>query len=304
MDVGCVDSVAQQVFGQFLCHSFGQCRNKGAFAPAACALYFLHQVVHRKVRGTHFDNRVEQSGGAYHLFHHHTTALCQFVIGRSGTHIDDLGHHLAELVKAQRAVVFGCRQTETILHQGFFARAVAAIHATDLRHADVAFVDNHQEVLGKEVEQTIRPCAGGASVKVARIVLDAAAMPQLANHFDVVSNALFQAFGFKHFALGFEFCHLLHQVVLNGADGSLLCLFGSEKEVGGIDFILFETSQPHPGLCVHFFDAFHLVSPETNTQDVVGISQEHVHRVSLHTEVAGTWCQVVSHVKAIHELSQ
>ena len=57
--------------------------------------------------------------------------------------IDGLVHPVLELLEGQRAVVQRARQPEPVLHQILLAGAVAVIHALELRHGLMAFVDEH-----------------------------------------------------------------------------------------------------------------------------------------------------------------
>jgi hypothetical protein len=63
--------------------------------------------------------------------------------------VDGLRAHRVPLLEAQRAVVDGRRQAEAELGQRRLAVEVAAEHAADLRHGDVAFVDEHEALSGR-----------------------------------------------------------------------------------------------------------------------------------------------------------
>ena len=78
---------------------------------------------------------------------------------RRGGDEDGLAHDLLELVEAQRAVVQRRGQAETVVDQVLLARAVALVHAADLRNGDVAFVDEHQRVRRQVVDQRRRRLA-------------------------------------------------------------------------------------------------------------------------------------------------
>ena len=69
------------------------------------------------------------------------------------------------------------------------AAAVALELAVQLRHRDVTLVDHDQEVLGEVVEQRERRLAEVAAVDVHRVVLDAVAVADLADHLEVVLGA-------------------------------------------------------------------------------------------------------------------
>ena len=95
-------------------------------------------------------------------------------------------------------------QPEAVVDQRLLARAVALVHAADLRHGLVGLVDEADEVLGEVVDQAVRPVAGHAAVEDARVVLDAVAEAHLAQHLHVVLRALAQAVGLEQLALGLQ----------------------------------------------------------------------------------------------------
>ena len=167
MDIGAADAVVEQVFRQLFRHALGQGGDQHTLFLFDALLYLLHQVVNLVQAGAYLDDWVQQSGGTDYLFHHDTLTLLQFVFRRGRTHINHLLGHLLELLERKRTVVHGCRQTEAVFHQIRLAGPVAAIHGPYLWHADVAFVDDNQEILRKEVEQAVRTGARFASVKVA-----------------------------------------------------------------------------------------------------------------------------------------
>ena len=117
------------------------------------------------------------------------------------------GTLLDELVEPQRPVVEGRGQAEAVLDEHDLAAAVALVHAVQLGDGDVRLVDEHQEVVGEEVEQRVRRLAGLATGQDARVVLDAVAVAQLAQHLHVVLRALAQAEGLELLALCLQFGH-------------------------------------------------------------------------------------------------
>ncbi len=90
------------------------------------------------------------------------------------------------------------------LGQRRLAPEVAAEHAADLRHGDVAFVGEHQRVVGHIFEQRRRRLARPAAGEIARIVLDAGAAAGGFHHFQIEGGALFQPLRFQQAALVVE----------------------------------------------------------------------------------------------------
>lgn len=100
--------------------------------------------------GTYLDDRVQESGRADDLLYYDAFGFHQLVICRCGADINHLLGHLLEFIELQRAVIHGSRQAEPVLHQVYLAGTVTSIHGTYLRNADMAFVNDYQEIFGKK----------------------------------------------------------------------------------------------------------------------------------------------------------
>ena len=86
--------------------------------------------------------------------------LGQFVGAGSGGDVDQLVGAVLEFFEGERAIVERGGHAESVLDERLLARAVAVIHAVQLRDGLVRLVDEHQEVAGKVVEQRGRRLAG------------------------------------------------------------------------------------------------------------------------------------------------
>ena len=93
----------------------------------------------------------------------------------------------------ERAVVAGGRQAEAVIHEVLLARCVAFVHAADLSNGNVAFVDEHDGVVGQVVHQCGRRFAFFFAGEVAGIVFDAFTEAHFVEHFEVETGALFDA---------------------------------------------------------------------------------------------------------------
>ena len=69
----------------------------------------------------------------------------------------------------------------------------------------MAFVDEHQRIVGQVFEQRRRRFAGPAAGEIARIILDAGAGAGRLHHLEVEDGALFEALRFQQAAGGAEF---------------------------------------------------------------------------------------------------
>ena len=244
--------VAEQVFAELFCHTLGEGCDKDALVTLHTLLYFLHKVVDLILGGTHLDDWIEQSCGTNHLFDNNAFCLLQLIFGGCGTHIDGLRGKCFELIEAEGTVVECCGQTIAIFHKGGLSLAVASVHGTNLRHTLMTFVDNEEEVLWKEVEQAVRAFAWFASVEVARIVFDARAMSEFANHFKVVRDTRLEEVLLGIVSQLFVKFKSSMKVVLNLSDGFELSLLGCHEEVGRIDLVFGHGANGEVGESIDF----------------------------------------------------
>ena len=77
------------------------------------------------------------------------------------------------------------RQPEAVFDQRLLTRAVATVHAAQLWHRHMAFVNDQQGLVGHVVEQARRRFARRAAGEVARVILDAGAVPELLYHLQI-----------------------------------------------------------------------------------------------------------------------
>ena len=109
------------------------------------------------------------------------------------------------------------------------------VHALQLRDGLVAFVDEDQVIVGQVVEQSGRSFAREASGEMARVVFDAVAIADLADHLQIEHGALIEALGFDDLAAFFQLLLPPFQLLLD-AGKRLLARFGRHDVVGlGID---------------------------------------------------------------------
>ena len=109
-----------------------------------------------------------------------------------------------ELLERQRPVVEGRRQPEPEVDEDLLAGPVVLVHADHLRDGHVALVDDQQPVRREVVEQRPRPRSGRSAREVARVVLDAGAVAQLAHHLEVERGPLAQPRRLQYPTLGLQ----------------------------------------------------------------------------------------------------
>ena len=304
MDVGRLYAVPLQIFREFLSHSLGEGGDQGTLSPLYAYLNLLHEVIHLILCRTNLYHGVRQSSGSDELFHHDTLALSQLIVGGRCTYIDNLMSEFLKLLKLQRTVVAGCRQTESIIHQIVLACSVSAIHGTYLWHRHMTLIYDGEVILREEVEQAIGTSAWFAPVKISAIVLNTRAVSQFPDHLHVIGNTLMQPLGLEHPAFLLKESHLLGQVILYLAYGLLLCLMAGHEEIGRIDLIILKRSHALQSLWFEFLDGLYLISPEGDAQNLVGIGKSHIHGITLDTHLATCQSEIVTHIEAVRQLSQ
>ena len=165
----------------------------------------------------------------------------------------------------------------------------------------MAFVYYNQEIIRKEVQQTVRTGTCITPVKVAGIIFYARTMPQFANHLHIVCHALIESFRLIHFSFLLEFGHLFRQVVLNLMNSSQLALFGGHKKIGRINFVFIKSSQTDSRNRVDLFNGINFVVPKHNPEEIVAICQVNVYRVTFYAEIPAIQLYIVTHIQAVHQ---
>ena len=142
------------------------------------------------------------------------------VLGRCGAHKHGLAHALLELIELEGAVIQGRRQTETVIDQIFFARAVATIHPTYLPDRHVRFVNKDQRVVRQVINQGRGRFTGLAAREMAGIVFDPFAETDFAQHLDIELGPLLDALRLDQFGLRQKGCLLHIEFIFDAFDGA------------------------------------------------------------------------------------
>ena len=218
MHVAHADALLVQVFGEVLGHALGQHRDQRAVAARRHLADLADQVVDLRARRPQLDRRVDQAGRADHLLGEHAAGFGDLPAARRGRDRERLRTHRVPLLEPQRPVVHARGQAEAVLGERRLAAEVAAVHAAELRHGDVALVDEDQRVVGHVLEQRRRRLARAASGEVARVVLDAGAGAGRLHHFQVEQRALLQPLRFQQSSGRIELPQPLAQLELDAGD--------------------------------------------------------------------------------------
>ena len=268
VQVADADVHALQVLRQALRHPLGERRHQHALLFRHDLVDFSHEVIHLTRRLAEDDFGVKQPGRADNLFHN-LGCVADFIrAGRCGDE-NRLPDALFKLLEQQRTIVKRRRQSETIFDKLVLARAVAVVHGANLRHGDVALVDEAQKALGEVVQQGIGRVAGLSAIEVARIILDAAAIADFTHHLDVVIRPLGDSLRLQQLAFLRELVDLLLQIALNDGDFLRQIRLVSRVVRRRIDACVLQRCQRVSGHDLELADGLDFVAEELNPQAVL-----------------------------------
>ena len=192
MDVAHLEPGLVHELGQILGHFLGQHGDQDALALSRAGVAFGDHIV--DLMGGRADDalRIDQTGRPHHLFDENAAGTLQLPAARRRRDVNGLRPHFLPFLELKGAVVDAGRQTEPEIGERRFAREVAFEHGPDLRHGDMAFVDEQQGVFRQILKQSRRWLAGRPTGQIARIVLDPGAGTGRLHHLHIKGGALLE----------------------------------------------------------------------------------------------------------------
>ena len=237
-----------------------------------------------------------------------STIVCEcsrsYGAGR-GRHEHHLRRDREPLVERLRPVVHRRRQPEPVVHQRRLTRAVALVHAADLRHGLVGLVDEAHEVLREVVDQAVRTRARHPAVQDARVVLDARAEADLLEHLHVVLRALAQPVRLQQLALGVQGLAALVELVPDLGHGALHRPFldvvvRRRPDRDMLEIVPDDLARQR----IEVLQPLDLVAEQQHAEGRLLIGGEHLQRFPAHAERTAPQRRVVAVVLQVHELAQ
>ena len=192
-----------------------------------------------------------------------------------------------------------------MLHQNILAAAVPLVHAAQLGHGHMAFINQGQGILGEEIQQRGGGTARQAAGKMAGIILNPLAEAQFFNQLQIVIRTQFQALRFQKTPMLLKPSHAVLQLRPDGLKRrgpffrSGHVLLGREKGV---------TPQPFPhaaGGGINQGNPFHLVSEKLHADRLpFRIGGKHLHHLPAHAERAAGKIKILPLKQAFHQLPE
>ena len=150
-----------------------------------------NQIINLTHHRTHFDFRIQQPGRSNNLFSNiFFRNATQFIRSWRCAHIKNPFDMFFKLINLQRSIVQGTWQTEPIINQHLFPGPIAIIHAFNLWHRNVTFINHNRKVFREKVEQRIRRFSGFPTIHVARVIFNPTGKAHFAHHFNIIISTL------------------------------------------------------------------------------------------------------------------
>ena len=191
-----------------------------------------------------------------------------------------------------------------MLDERLLARAVALVHAADLRDGLVRLVDHDDEVAAEVVEQRVRRRARRAPVEDPRVVLDPVAVAELLEHLQVVLGPLPDPVGLEQLALRLEEPDLLLQLAPDLAHGALDRVARGHVLGRREDGEVVEAGVDLARERVEVRDLLDLVAEERDAVRRLHVRGLHLDDVAPHAEAPAPEDRVVARVLDVDELAE
>ena len=191
-----------------------------------------------------------------------------------------------------------------MLNQGALTGHITLIHGANLRDRHVRLINNQQEVIREIIQQTVRGAAGGTTINMARVVLNAIAEAHLLHHFQVVGGAHTQTLRLQQLALGLEGLQALAQLILNGGNSLRHALRAGNVVACGEDIHFFFLANHLAGQRVQGVNRLNLITEELDADRVLLVHGDDFDGIAAHTERAAVKVHIVTRVLHRHELAQ
>ena len=195
-----------------------------------------------------------------------------------GADIDHLIHPLHELLELQRAVVERTGKSEAVIDQYRFPRPIPLVHAADLRHRGVAFVEKQEKIIREKIQQRARRRSRFPAREMATVVLDPLAEAHLLHHLDVVLRPHPQTLRLQQLAFFLELIHPRIQLLTDRHDRLPQLVARRHELLGRKDRVVLHGVRHRTGQHIHRRNSVDLVAKKLHTDRL----RVHVGRYDLH----------------------
>ena len=303
MEVFDADARLRQVIGKILGHFFRQGRDQDLVFVFGLPADLTDEVVNLSLDGADVDLGIQEAGRADDLLG--AEQLVLLLIGaRSRGDKKHLIDVVLEFPEIEGAVVQGGREPEAVADQGLLARAVAAVHGSDLGDRHVRFVYNNKKIIVKKVHEGHGRLALLHEIQVAGIVFYAGTETGLPHHLHIEIGALGNALSLQEHVLSLKILHAVPQLHLNVVTGGVDLFLGDDIVGGGIDQHVLELAVDAAGQGVGLADPVDLVSEPLDAQnELTALGGKDLDRVAADAEVAAVERHIIAGVLDRHQVA-
>ena len=160
----------------------------------------------------------------------------------------------------------------------------------------MGFIHEKQKILREIVKQRIRRRAGRSAGKHARVVFNARAESDLAEHFHIVFCAFGNSLRLNELALRLKFRHAIEHFAFDLADGGFPLFIGGRIVRGGIDRGVAQRADHLTRDDVDLANAVDLVTEKFHADGVLSVGGHNVENVTANTEFVSLQGNIVSRV--------
>ena len=169
----------------------------------------------------------------------------------------------------------------------------------------MAFVDYRKEILGEVVHQGKRRFPRLPSRKVPGIVFDAAAVPQLLHHLQVVIGPLFQPLGFQEMTAIFQLPEPFIQLFPDSSQGPFHFILCRDIMTGRINRHVFSFGNDFSGQHIHFGQSVNFITEHFNTDDrIIERRRKDFDGITMNAECPPFQAHIIARILDIDQLMQ
>jgi len=168
----------------------------------------------------------------------------------------------------------------------------------------VAFVNDHEIVIGKVIQEAERSGTGEPSVKEAGVVFDAAAISEFFDHFEIEGRAFVDTAGFEEFSFAFEIFFLAVEFVFDFANNMVDAFPGCDVEVSGKDSGYLHAFDAFATFYFDLFDFLDFIAEESDAVAEVHIRKVDINGIAPDAEGSAAEVGFGAGVETFHEPEQ
>ncbi len=153
-----------------------------------------------------------------------------------------------------------------------------------------------EKIIGKEIYQRKRPLPRLAAGEMARVVFHAGAIADLLEHLQIIFGAALQTLRLQQLVLCTECYQGLIKLNLDILDRLVELLFRGYEMLGRVNRHFITLGKDFSGQWVDFADSLHFIAEKLETESMLVVCRDQLHRVPPHSKFAAREVDFVARV--------